>query len=143
MIDTLAIRLHNLNKYEPLLKELELEQNKGYTLKTGKVEPEKLRQLRSAGYSPKQIITYLESSKKRVGDFIIKSQAMQRVNKSSHYAFTYGYDWIRDFVEFNFPCPNIYMVQMFCSLLNILGIAIINYGITVRSRRIWKKLHFI
>ena len=105
MIDTLVIRLHDLNKYSPLIKELELEQNKGYTLKTGKVEPEKIQQLRSAGYSPKQIITYLESSKKRAGDFIIKSEAKHRVNKSSHYSFTYFHDWTRDFVEFNFSVP--------------------------------------
>jgi len=105
MIDTLVIRLHDLNKYAPLVKELEFEQNKGYTLKTGKVEPEKLHQLRNAGYSPKEIITYLESSKKRAGDFIIKSQAKKRVNKSSHYSFTYFHDWTRDFVEFNFSVP--------------------------------------
>ena len=105
MIDSLVIKLHDLNKYGPLLKDLELEQNEGFTLKTGKVEPEILHKLRSAGRSPKQIITYLESSKKRVGDFIMKSQAMKRVNKSSHYAFTYRYDWIRDYVEFNFSVP--------------------------------------
>jgi hypothetical protein len=103
MIDSIVLRLHDLKKYDPLIKRLELKRNEGYKLKTGKVEDKELHRLRNAGYSPKQIINYLERN--RTGDFIVKLQVMKQVNRSSHYAFTYFPNLTRDFIEFNFSVP--------------------------------------
>jgi len=103
MIDTIVTRLHDLKKYDPLIRRLQLKNNKGYTLETGKVEADELRRLRNAGHKPKQIINIMKRN--RTGRFIIKSQALKQVNRSSHYEFTYFINETGDFIEFNFSVP--------------------------------------
>ena len=104
MIDTIILRLHNLIKYDLLLKRLEIKNNPGYTSEIAKIDDEEVRKLRGMGYkSPKQIIDILKIRK--TGEFLVKTQMGKQMNASNHYAFTYFVNWTKDYIEFNFSVP--------------------------------------
>jgi len=104
MIDTIIMRLHNLRKYELLIRRLEIKNNPGYSSETAKVEMDEVQKLRGMGYkSPKQIIDILKINK--TGEFLVKTQVGKQMNASNHYAFTYFIDWTKDHIEFNFSVP--------------------------------------
>lgn len=104
MIDTLILRLHNLRKYDTLLRRLEVKNNPGFSAETAKVDNEEVRKLRGMGYnSPKQIIGILKINK--TGEFLVKTQVGKQMNASNHYAFTYFVNWTKDYIEFNFSVP--------------------------------------
>jgi len=104
MVDTIVLRLHNLTKYNDLIKRLELKKTGGWTSEIAEVETEELQRLRGAGYkTSKQIIDILKIN--RTGEFLVKTQVGKHMNSSSHYAFTYFINWTRGFIEFNFSIP--------------------------------------
>lgn len=104
MIDTIIMRLHNLRKYELLIRRLEVKNNPGYSKETAKVDMEEVQNLRGMGYKqPKQILDILKVN--RTGEFIVKTQVAKQMNASNHYAFTYYIDWTKDYIEFNFSVP--------------------------------------
>lgn len=106
MIDTIILRVHNVMKYETLIKRLELDsmKNGGFTTETAKVDADEVKRLRGMGYKkPKEIIEILRMNKS--GDFLVKTQVGKQMNASNHYAFTYFINWTKDHIEFNFSVP--------------------------------------
>jgi len=104
MVDTIILRIHNLSKYDTLIKRLELKKRGGYTSEIAEVETAELQRLRGAGYNTsKQIIDILKIN--RTGQFLVKTQVGKQMNASNHYAFTYFINWTRGYIEFNFSIP--------------------------------------
>jgi hypothetical protein len=106
MIDTVILRLHNLRKYETLIRRLDLQRQKGhgYTTETARIRKEEVSKLRNMGFDDsKEIIDILKIN--RTGEFIVKTQVGKQMNRSSHYAFSYFVNWTADYIEFNFSVP--------------------------------------
>src|SRR5258705_1469294 len=104
MVDTIILRLHNVSKYNNLIKRLELKKQGGWRSETGEVDTEELQRLRGMGHNTaKQIIDILKIN--RTGEFLVKTQMGKHMNASNHYAFTYFINWTKGFVEFNFSVP--------------------------------------
>jgi hypothetical protein len=104
MIDTIILRLHDLNKYKELIKGIGLNRNNGYTKSIGEVDTAEVVRLRNMGYGkPKDLISILQINKS--GEFLVKTEFGKQVNSSNHYAFTYFIDWTNDLIEFNFSIP--------------------------------------
>src|SRR5437868_3457585 len=104
MIDTVVIRLHDLNRYDTLVKTLQRRKNTGYKLKIGTIDSREDQRLKKAGYrDPQTRLEIMEIN--RTGEYIIKTQVSHQVNISHHYAFTYRIDMTRDLIEFNFSIP--------------------------------------
>lgn len=104
MIDTVIIRLHNLKKYERLLKLLERENRNGQTREIGTVDIEELNRIKKAGHrKAKQILHILKLN--RTGEFLVKTQRGKRHHSSGHYEFSYQANLDRDYLEMNFSIP--------------------------------------
>jgi hypothetical protein len=103
MIDTIVIRLHNLEKYKNLIDQLRLKKSKGYKLKTAIVDVNEIKRIRDAGYDEQRTLEIYETN--RPHDFLIKTEVGKQVNASHHYAFTYRINESSDYVEFNFSIP--------------------------------------
>ena len=103
MIDTVIIRLHDLNKYSHHIKCLDIYNNNGYSTYTGKIDKAEAYQLRKANATDKEIIDFIQ--KKETGDFLIKTQVAKQMNASNHYQFAYLINYTKNFLEFNFSIP--------------------------------------
>lgn len=104
MIDTVILRVHNLQKNNQMIRCLEIYNNNGYSTKSIKVAQEDMANMRNAGvHSEKELLEVLQQ--KRTGDFLLKTQVGKQVNSSNHYAFTYFINYTKDFIEFNFSIP--------------------------------------
>lgn len=103
MIDTVIIRLHDLNKYSYYIKCLDFNNKNGYSTNTGKLDKDEAAELRRQNATEKEIIDFMQ--KKETGEFLIKTQVAKQMNTSSHYQFTYLINYTKDFIEFNFSIP--------------------------------------
>lgn len=104
MIDTVVLRLHGLEKYDWVIKDINLKYNNGYTLKSATISNEDIQQVRKEGFkTERQIIDVLQMRK--TGEFLLKTQATKHVNNSHHYAFTSFIDYTKNYIEFNFSIP--------------------------------------
>ncbi len=103
MIDTVIIRLHDLNKYEHHIKCLNIYNDNGYSTNTGKIDKKEAAELRKKNASDKEIIDFMQ--KKETGEFLIKTQVAKQMNASNHYQFAYFINYTKDFLEFNFSIP--------------------------------------
>ena len=104
MIDTIIIRLHNLEKYNRLIRLLETINNNGITTETGIVDRNEMDKLHKKGYkSAKQKIDILKI--RRTGDFLVKTRRGSKNNSSGHYEFSYLIDLTQDHLEINFSIP--------------------------------------
>jgi len=104
MIDTLILRLHDTVKYQNLIKNLDILENKGYQTETGKVEKGDVSKLRSQGIRKStEIVDMLKLN--RTGEFIVKTKVAKQQNASNHYSFAYFINYTANFIEFNFSVP--------------------------------------
>lgn len=104
MIDTIVVRLHDLKKYAEVIKELKLNRNKGFTLKTATVDAKEYSRIEKMKHiDTKFRFDVMELN--RTGEYLVKTQVAKQVSNSGHYAFAYRIDVTRDFIEFNFSVP--------------------------------------
>jgi len=106
MIDTIVLRLHNLEKYTDLVHEMDLKrkQNRGYKTITAILDTNEIKRLEDIGYRDKQEIVELLHLT-GTGQFLYRTQVHHQVNRSHHYAFTYWINYTNNFIEFNFSIP--------------------------------------
>ena len=104
MIDTVVLRLHNLTKYDLLIRRLRQKKNKGFTIKKATWQIEEAQRMRKIGIKkPEERLNIMELN--RTGEHLITTEVSKQVNSSAHYAFSYRIDHTRDFIEFNFSIP--------------------------------------
>jgi len=104
MIDTIVLRLHDLLKYENLIKNLDRLNTQGYQTETGKVDSGEILELRKQGVTkPRQIVDCLRMN--HSGEFLIKQKRAKHLIASSHYSISYQVDHLKDFAEFNLSVP--------------------------------------
>src|SRR5688572_14587883 len=104
MIDTIILRIHNLEKYSRNIKILELNDRTGFSVETGKVDLEEVDKIKATGHKkPKQVIEILKLN--RTGDFLVKTQRGKMKLSSGHYECIYTVDWSKDYLEINFSIP--------------------------------------
>jgi hypothetical protein len=104
MIDTIVLRVHNLGKYDPLIRWLNLQRNSGIKLKNATVDEKEFERIeKMKHFSPTTRLDIMEFTGS--GEYLIKTQISKMVSTSGHYAFTYRIDYTRDFMELNFSIP--------------------------------------
>jgi hypothetical protein len=103
MVDTIVLRIHNLKKYDVLIKTLHLERNKGFKTKTVSVDQNEFDRLKGIGFGLRYTLDVMELNKS--GEFLAKTEFSKKYNSSHHYAFVYRVDYSNDFIEFNFSVP--------------------------------------
>jgi len=103
MIDTIVLRVHNLQKNQNLIKSLKIAHVEGYSSETGTVDQDELFKLMKQGHKSKEMIKILKW--KKSGEFLVKTEVGKQVNTSAHYQFTWFVNYTQDYVEFNFSIP--------------------------------------
>lgn len=104
MIDTVILRIHDLEKYSWLIKDLSYKNNSGYTLESATISNDDIMQVRKEGFkTERQIIDVLKSRKS--GEFLLKTQAGKQISFSHHYTFSYFINYTKNYIEFNFSIP--------------------------------------
>jgi len=104
MVDTIILRLHDVVKYETLIRNMDTQNCEGITTATGKVDKAEISKLHSEGIKDsKEIIDILRRN--HSGEFILKTKFAKKVNASNHYTIAYSVNYTANYIEFNFSIP--------------------------------------
>lgn len=108
MIDTVILRVHNLEKNHTLVNNLDNFTTKGYETRLLDVPASFMKDISEKGIKDPAIILEELRFKNKMGKggrYILKTKVGKHVNLSSHYMLTYFINYTKDYVEFNFSIP--------------------------------------
>ena len=104
MLDTIVFRIHGIDKYSTLIKNLDVQDVSGYTSEIGAISKNELLELRKQGF--KNNTDQLRILKMNANNqFLIKTQVKKTPSSSGHYMLSHFVNYTKDYVEFNFSIP--------------------------------------
>jgi len=83
MIDTIILRLHNINKYERAIKVFEMNDKNGTTAEIIEFNKSDIDKAKKPNKDPTQILKIL--TLKRTGKFLVKTKSAKKINSSGNY----------------------------------------------------------